>query len=495
MADFLYLHHMKKLDIYLIKLFFGPFFFVFSVLFFIFLMNIVFLQLDQYLQKGLNAFQILKVLYYTSPTVVSLVLPLTVLLSSIMVFGGLGERYELAAMRAAGISLVRIMQPLFFTSIFLGLILFLFSNNVIPDFQKKGKNMFNDILTQSPTLNFSPGRFIHELEGYRIKFNKKSGVNGENLTGVYIIQDASTFQPQKTIYAEKGLLKPGSNPLFLHIRLFNGTIFEETNTYDINRQNRQEDRMIKFGTLDYFFDVSKLYEKQLESQTNTDNYTFKTFPELSKTIRETSQKNLEEMQRLSKDAVNMNLPYISLLKDGKIKVSPMELKPKEKLVTQKKELELTELEAIAQLKGALISDGINEGYVHGIQSNFAKMVMYQQRILSYPVTLLLFFIIGASLGSIIRKGGLGVPVIIAVILFILFFVMNLTVENLSWSGTLEPYFATWIPNLVLLPLSIIFTNQALKNGSLFQIEKYKALLKPILRLFPKRAVKEHSRYS
>lgn len=117
---------LKKLDQYIIKTFFGPFFFIFSVLFFIFIVNIVWIQLGQFMGKGLSYWEILKLLFYMGVSVVSLVLPLTILLSSIMTFGEFGERYELAAMKAAGISLTRVMAPLFFVTVGLSVMLFFF---------------------------------------------------------------------------------------------------------------------------------------------------------------------------------------------------------------------------------------------------------------------------------------------------------------------------------------------------------------------------------
>ncbi|CEJ69482.1 putative permease YjgP/YjgQ family protein [Chryseobacterium oranimense G311] len=123
---------------------------------------------------------------------------------------------------------------------------------------------------------------------------------------------------------------------------------------------------------------------------------------------------------------------------------------------------------------------------------FSKVVIYQQRIISYSVTCIIFFLIGASLGSIIRKGGMGLPVIIAIIIFIIFYVMNLGIENISWGGGMSPYLAAWLPNLILLPFGVWMTYKALTDSQLFDAEKYKALFKPITKRFSKN--KEHKRY-
>ena len=123
---------------------------------------------------------------------------------------------------------------------------------------------------------------------------------------------------------------------------------------------------------------------------------------------------------------------------------------------------------------------------------FARVIMHQQRIVSYSITCVIFFLIGSSLGSIIRKGGLGLPVVIAIVIFILFYVLNLSAENLAWAGEMDPYLAAWLPNLVLFPFGIWLTYKALTDSQLFDIEKYRALLKPIINRFSKN--KEHQRY-
>jgi len=123
---------------------------------------------------------------------------------------------------------------------------------------------------------------------------------------------------------------------------------------------------------------------------------------------------------------------------------------------------------------------------------FSKVVIYQQRILTYSFTCIIFFMIGASLGSIIRKGGMGVPVIIAIVIFIIFYVINVGFENVAWSGKMSPYLAAWLPNIILFPFGILMTYKALTDSQLFDSEKYKTFLKPITKLFVKQ--KEHKRY-
>lgn len=154
---------IKKLDWYIIRTFFGPFLFIFSVLMFIFVVQFAFTQMDKFVGKGLRIWDIAKLLYYLGLDVIRLVLPLTILLSSIMTFGGFGERYELAAMKSAGISLTRIMSPLFGFVIIMSVWLFYFCNTTLPDNQRRARNMLINIAQTQPALNFEEGRFIKEM--------------------------------------------------------------------------------------------------------------------------------------------------------------------------------------------------------------------------------------------------------------------------------------------------------------------------------------------
>jgi len=153
--------------------------------------------------KGLSYWQILKLLFYLGVNVISMVLPLTILLASIMSFGEFGERYELAAMKAAGIPLTRVMTPLLGISTVLAIMLYFFSSNIIPDFQKKAKNMLFNIAQTKPALNFTPGQFIDQIPGYMVKFDKIYGENGENIEGVFVHKKANAYENQQSIVAEK----------------------------------------------------------------------------------------------------------------------------------------------------------------------------------------------------------------------------------------------------------------------------------------------------
>ena len=482
---------LKKLDGYVIKTFFGPFLFIFSVLFFIFVVNIIWIRLAQFTGKGLSYWEILKLLSYLSAIVVQLVLPLTVLLAAIMTFGDFGERYELAAMKAAGISLTRIMMPLFIVTMGFSLFLFFFSNNVIPDFQRKAKNMLYNIAATKPALNFTPGQFIQQIPGYSVKFDKISGENGENLEGVFIHKMANSFENQQSIVAEKGKFVPASNRNYLKLVLFNGHIFEDNlSDMDYSQRLKQPDQAIKFDTLVSHFNISEIINKAIEAENITDDYSFQNFIELNETIKKTKESNEQVFTNINSELINQTNSYVTYIDKTKPK-SPIAPLPKIDTVKAQKKQEMlySSYNRIETLKAANLG---KQEQIKDLHAYFSRVVLYQQRIFAYSVTCLIFFLIGSSLGSIIRKGGVGLPVVIAIVVFIIFYVLNLSVENLAWSGQMDPYFAAWLPNLVLFPFGVWLTYKALTDSQVFDIEKYKALFKPIIEKFSKN--KEHARY-
>lgn len=441
--------------------------------------------------KGLTYWEITKFLFYLGISVVSMVLPLTILLSSIMTFGDFGERYELAAMKAAGISLVRVMMPLFITVSILAGILFLFSNNVIPDFQRKAKNMMFNIISSKPAINFTPGVFIDQISGYSVKFDKIQGETGEKLEGVFLHKNASTYDDQQTIIAKRGKFAPAVDRNYLKLILYDGYVYtDNVSNKSYEERLKQPNQSVKFDSLVNHFDISELINKGIENEKITDDYRFQTYGEVAKTLEKNRKDNVTIMGSVSSPIISQTNNYVQYI--DKTKTKEKVTQPY-KIDTLKKPKKLEVLwgayNKIESLKAAVMS---NQGAIDDLVKQHNKIVIYQQRIISYSFTCIIFFLIGASLGSIIRKGGMGLPVIIAIVIFIIFYVLNLSVENLSWKGSLNPYLATWIPNIVLFPFSIWLTYKALTDSQLFDIEKYRALFKPFIERFSK--PKEHQRY-
>lgn len=442
--------------------------------------------------KGLTYWEIFKLLFYFGVNVVNLVMPLTILLSSIMTFGDLGEKYELAAMKAAGISLTRVMMPLFIVTFLISVLLFFFSNNIVPDFQRKAKNMLYNIALTKPALNFTPGQFIDQVPQFLIKFDEISGENGENVTGVFLHKKANAYEDQQSILAKNGKFVPTKNQNYLKLLLFDGYIFDENiANKEYSERAKQPDQAIKFDTLSSLIDISEIIKGELDKQKITDDYRFKSYPEINIAIDTLRIKNENTFDGLSRDLVSQTNPFVNVI--ANTPPTKQKLAPQYLFDTLKQDKKLEALySAYNRLESVKLSTNSREDVINPVVKFYTQIVMYQQRIISYSFTCLIFFMIGASLGSIIRKGGIGLPVVIAIIIFIIFYVMNLTIENLAWEGKLNPYLAAWLPNIILFPFGVWLTYKALTDSQLFDVEKYKALFKPLIAKFSKK--KEHGRY-
>lgn len=484
---------MKILDRYIAKTFFGPFLFIFSVLFFIFIVNIIWIQMAQFMGKGLSTFEIIKLLFYMGTTVVGMVLPLTILLASIMTFGDFGERYELAAMKAAGISLTRVMTPLFIVNVGLAIILFIFQNNITPDFQRKARNMLYNVAATKPALNFIPGQFIHQIPGFAVKFDQISGENAENITGVFIHKTTNIYEDQQAIVAKRGKFVPAADRNYLKLVLYDGYVYEDNYSgKDYFQRLRQPNQAIKFDTLISHFDVSELINSAMEKEQIKDDYRFQTYSQITETIEKKKTENDEIVDGMGLSMISQANNYLQLIQSKEKADKPV--KPQFKLDTLKKDKKLEVIySAYNRVQSQINEMKGKEEQMYAIIKQQNKMIMHQQRIYAYSFTCVIFFLIGASLGSIIRKGGVGLPVVIAIVIFIIFYVMNLTVENFSWKGKMNAYLAAWLPNMILFPFAVWLTIKAVRDSQLFDLEKYRTFFKPIIERFSKKEV-EHERY-
>src|SRR5690554_6298904 len=217
---------IRKLDWYTVKTFLGLFFFIFSILFFIFMFQFAWQEIDRFAGKGLSWVTIVELLFYLGINVIQLVLPLSILLGSIMTFGGLGERYELAVMKASGISLARILLPLFTVVILLSVGLYYFGGYIMPYSQRKAQNLTYNIVKTNPTLQFVEGAFVEGIPGFSIQISEISGEESDQLAEVFINQSGKYNDDKRTIISESGTLNRDEEDLrLLKMVLFNGTIY------------------------------------------------------------------------------------------------------------------------------------------------------------------------------------------------------------------------------------------------------------------------------
>jgi lipopolysaccharide export system permease protein len=284
-----------------------------------------------------------------------------------------------------------------------------------------------------------------------VKFDKIYGENGENIEGVFVHKKANTYENQQSIVAEKGKFVPAANKNFLKLVLYNGYVFEDNFAgKGDNVRQKQPDQAIKFDTLVSHFDISEIINKAIEKEQITDDYRFQTYNQLNETIVRSKKENKQFFDNVGSDVLNQTNSVVSYMDKGnRPKVAP---KSQIKLDTVKgnKKLDIIYFayNRLDNLKSTLES---KKNEVSNNVKYFSKVVIYQQRIISYSVTCIIFLPDRSQFRIYHQKRRNGTSCYYSYCYFHHLYVMNVGVENMSWSGKMNPYLAAWLPNFILLP--------------------------------------------
>jgi lipopolysaccharide export system permease protein len=488
----------KKLDWYTVKTFLGPFFFIFSILFFIFIVQFAWQEMEKFAGKGLSWLTIGELLVYLGINVIQLVLPLSILLGSIMTFGGFGERYELAAMKASGISLARILTPLFVVISLLSIGLYFFGDHVMPYSQRKAKNLAYNIVKANPTLQLVEGVFIENIPGFSMKISEVSGEEQDQLKDVFIYQGGKFEDDKRTIVANHGTLNRDKEDIrLLKMVLINGTIYvDQVKNKSQNERKNQPNQSIKFDTLVQYIDISEILQKAMDEENIQDHYKFLNASGLKRRI-DSMEVDYKKYYATTSD--NLMQKHVFGSKDMdtiQLKETDVLTKTVEKL-EKEKQTQIVK-EAISNVDREIESYQWTENEIVGRVKLQAKQKLHYHRNYSYAFTCIVFFLIGAPLGAIVKKGGIGMPVVISIVIFVLYYIINFSSENMTKNGILDPTFAAWSANLIFFPIAIVLFYKANNDSALFNIDNYSKIIKPIesliQRFSKKKNLTEHSRY-
>ncbi len=480
---------IKKVDKYILSIYLGPFLLIFSVLFFLLISVFLWAEMEKIVGKGLDLWTISKLLFLSGLTVVQIALPITILWSSIMALGNMGENYELSALKAAGVPLSRVLLPLFILTIFMSIGLYFFLDRVTPATQKKAKNMLLDITRKKPTLSFQEGVFINGIPGFRIKVGDIYGDNNQYLKNIFIHKDANAYENDNTVIAKKGIFEAAEDPRYLKLQLFNGYVYEsQVSGIDNLEREKQKNQSVKFDTLIQYFDISQLLDNEDGKYEVTNYYKFFNNNRL-KTVIDSIKKSTIVEDKVLAESNYQNFVYKPNDKQKHIKFlfPPIDLAcinktEKENIYTFiKDDIKIYQDRNLVQID-----------YLKNRKKQFSRIVFYLNSNYSFPIICIIFFLIGSSLGAIIRKGGLAVPFLVSTVIFLIFWVFNLIGENLSLINTINPSFGPWLGIFVLAPISIFFTYKAVTDSELFNIDNYLNPIRNIIAKFVKN--KEHSRY-
>ena len=438
--------------------------------------------MDELIGKGLSIWMILQLLFYMSTTLVPLALPLSILLASIMTFGSLGENFELVAIKASGISLFRFMRPLLLFIIGVGCLAFLFNNNFIPVANLKALSLLYDVRQSKPTLNIKPDQFNNEIQNYSIRIGSKDA-EGHIIRDVIIYDHTDMNGNNKVILAKEGEMIPTSDKLSLIFRLRNGWRYEEG--FDHGVHDMTQTRM-HFEKWDKVFDLSAF------RFTRTDEGMFKNAYQMMNLSQLTD--NLDSIARAKARVPNTIGNYLSSYvswqnkgKEGEQIIRDFKKPLQKTRYYQSSFLQLIPQSLRAQtmastennlrnFKGMLSNSEIERKFQ---TDNFVKFAVEWHRKFTLSFACILLFLVGAPLGAIIRKGGLGMPLVIAIIFFVTFHILNITGEKLAKSDSFTPWLGMWLSTLLLLPLAVWMLSAARNDAAIFTKEWYIRLWREI----------------
>ena len=435
---------------------------VFVILFFIFVLQGIWLFIAELAGKDLDLFTIIKFLSYYAPTIVPLVLPLSILLAGIMTFGSFAENYEFAAMKSSGISLQRAMKMLTITIGILAIVSFFFANNIIPEAQYKFINLRKTIVQQKPAMAISEGQF-NTIGSSTIKVDKKSGDNGEFLDGVTMhVKNTNLGLGANTIIkAKKGLLTSEEDSNYLQLELYDGHYYEDVQPTNYEDRNKLPFAKSSFKKYVINIDLTKLNQAEID-QGDITSEKMLTIPELKYTL-DSLQNNFDKDVVSFADNLalrNDNIFYKKLQKT-QLAAPKKDIMVKDLLsiFPKKEKIQIIEMAKnnISSTDFSIQNTQIDLEY-KSKNINAHWLAIHEKFVIAYSC--LLMFFIGAPLGAIIRKGGLGLPIVFAMLIFISFHFINTFGRKLAQEDTISPFLGAWMASLLMTPFAILLTYRA-----------------------------------
>jgi lipopolysaccharide export system permease protein len=458
---------LKTLDILVLRSFLRPFIPTFLVMIFFFLMQMVWKYIDDLAGRGIEWYYILELLFYWSASVFPFALPISILLSSLMTFGTFGENNELAAMKSAGIPLYRIMRPLVVLMIFVSIGAFFFYNNVIPVANLKSASLIENISKKKPAFNIRQGIFYNGIDGYSIKIGHKGGPDGNELENIMIYDHTDNEGNIKVTLAKSGKMQITEDERYLEITLRDGYTYEEIQTS--TRKDRDKHPFVKarFDEALIRFNLMQFQTTNLREETAKNWYMMNVNQLLENAD---SVKNSLERR---KNAFSENFKgkyYFELVEMDSANASALSTN-----VLANFNQTMSE----RAVKNALRMARSNIEYINQVISQYeyrekieARHYLEWHKKFALSFACFVLFFIGAPLGAIIRKGGMGAPVVFSFVIFIIYHILNTTFEKTGRELVLEPWAAIWFGTLILAPFGILLTLSAANDSSILRSEFY-----------------------
>lgn len=479
---------MKRLFYFSIKSFIGPFIVTFAISMFLLVMQFFWKYIDDLMGKGLSVSIIVELLFYVSASLIPLALPLAILLSSIMTLGNLAENNELTALKSSGLSLYRIIRPLTSIVLVIALGTFLFANYVIPVANFKWHSLIYDIQNTKIATIITPGAYSKELEGYAIKVDKGSGSEFEGV----LIHDHTSNTEIKTIRAKKGKLYKSENGKDLFFELKDGTIMEELATAPPTYSNdgavhspnsSRPSRRSTFEQATYKIDLSGFDLNRSQEEMFKDKYEMLNVFQINHAVDSINKSRMSIVNNFLQSIENdhpyfmaKNYQSASKEKDASHSVyTPDSLIKYSDLSIDQKISAITVAQTRLRNKTKNIDSQIE--FLDVVERNNGKYMIEFHRKFALTFAIIVLFFVGAPLGAIVRKGGFGAPVVIAALLFMVYFVLITIGDNLARNETVSPFLGMWFPTMVLTPIAIWLMRAAANDRPVFSFPLIKRIFR------------------
>lgn len=463
---------MKKIDRLILKSFLGPLLLTFAIAVFVLLMQFVWKYIDDLVGKGLEFGVIAELLMYASATFVPMALPIAVLFASIMTMGNFGEKYELVAMKAGGISVSRIMLPMAVVAVLLMGIAFYFANNVLPVAMYQYRTTLYDIQRKKPAVSIRPSEYYDEIDGYVIRVNKKDP-DGRTMRDIIIYDHSEGINRTNIIVADRGYMQSTPDDHYLLYTLYDGYTYSEPT--DGENYEKRPLTSIGFDKQVLTFDISSFAFEKSDAQLFSNHYQMLNVAQLDSTVKsleasldgryeDYSSTILSKMRVYNywKEHVGDSTAYIDVAKV----VTDTTAEYRGKVLSQARAGVFNALSDVQMYRQIVSSDKeyINRHYIE------------LMRKFTLSVACLLLFFIGAPFGSIVRKGGLGMPLVASVVFFVLYYVIGMINEKSVRESAVGPV-GMWVATFVFIPIGALLTWQATTDSSLFDLSMWKKWLR------------------
>ena len=479
---------IKKLDIFILRSFLLLFSGTFFICLFIFMMQFLWRYVDELVGKGLEIGVLAQFFFYSALTLIPLSLPLAILLAALMTFGNFGEKYELLSMKAAGIPLLRIIRPLIIFCAMLCGLSFYFQNIIAPKAQMKLWTLLVSMKQTSPELDIPEGVFYSDIDGYNIYVKKKDRETGI-MKDLLIYNFSEGFENAHIIWASEGSMEMTEDKQHLFLHLYNGEQFENLKSQTIDSKNvpyrretfREKHIIIQFDGGFNMVDGGFLSDR---SDAKNMRQISESIDSLSYKADSTGRAIFNDVKRTTYRKNSLTVRDSTRMVEGKLPTyinvdslfNAYTLAEKEKTLKNATD-RISSLTSDWNLKSMQMSD--TDKNIRRHQSDWHKKI-------TLSLSCLIFFFIGAPLGAIIRKGGLGLPVVISVVIFVLYYIIDSGSTRVARSGEMDIILGTWMSTIVLAPIGAFFTYKSNKDSVVFNLEMYIGFFRWLLGMRPKR---------